>query len=101
MKKRLKITTLLLLIACSFSLYAQNDVKQFDAFPNVNHPQIAYWFFNKEMLVEDAWKSKIDNLAANSKYTLIFLSSMTRQPLSPLVTKTVFFHFLLSSERSN
>jgi hypothetical protein len=97
MKKRLKITVLLLIIVCGFSLNAQNSVKQFDTFPNVNHPQIAYWFFNKEMLVEDAWKSKIDNLAANSKYTLIFLSSRNGvdffepEKMQPIFTKLVAY----------
>lgn len=95
MNNRSKITLLVFLIVCRFSLYAQNNVKQFDTFPNTNHPQIAYWFFNKEMLVEDAWKNKIDNLSANSKYTLIFLTSRNGvdffdpEKMQPIFTKLV------------
>lgn len=97
MNKRVKITLLLVFIVCSFSLNAQNKVKQLDTFLNTNHPQIAYWFFNKEMLLEDAWKSKIDNLAANSKYTLIFLSSRNGvdffepEKMQPTFTKLVAY----------
>jgi hypothetical protein len=54
---------------------AQNNIQYIEQFPNTNHPQIAYWFFNKDMLNEAAWKNKIDSLAAYSKYTLIFLTA--------------------------
>ena len=75
MNKRVKIIVLLFMIVCRFSLYAQNSVTLCDTFPNINHPQIAYWFISKDMLVEEAWKNKIDILATNSKYSLIFLTS--------------------------
>ena len=97
MNKRLKITLLLVSIACRFSLYAQNNVIKLDNFPNVNHPQIAYWFFNKEMLNEIAWKEKIDILANDSKYNLIFLTSRNGvdffdpEKMTPIFTKLVAY----------
>lgn len=75
MKKNLLI--IILLILC-FKAYPQKNTSKIQyvkSFENVNHPQIAYWFFNKEMMVEQVWKKKIDSLVANSKYTMIFLSS--------------------------
>ena len=66
-------------VACSLlwvtGATAQTKIQNVEAFDNVNHPQIAYWFFNKDMLNETAWKNKVDSLAAYSKYTLIFLSA--------------------------
>lgn len=72
---------ILLSLLCSFLLkvalcqITASNIQYLDKFNNANHPQIAYWFINKEMLVEDAWKTKIDSLVANSKYTLIFLTA--------------------------
>ncbi len=45
-----------------------------NSFDNASHPQIAYWFFSANMMAEQAWKNKIDSMAAFSKYTLIFLT---------------------------
>jgi hypothetical protein len=62
----------------SLNLSAQNNkgnTQFIDSFNNINHPQVAYWFFSKDMLNEAVWKNKIDSLAANSKYTLIFLTA--------------------------
>lgn len=97
MTKKLKITFLLVISACTFSLYAQKNVKNIAIFPNSNHPQIAYWFINKDMLVEEAWKSKIDGLATNSKYSLIFLSARSGvdffdpEKMQPIFTKLVAY----------
>lgn len=57
------------------ALSAQNNIQYIQQFPNTNHPQIAYWFFNKDMLNEVAWKNKIDSISAYSKYDFIFLSA--------------------------
>ncbi len=75
MGKISRITLFILLFGCRFYLCAQNNIQYVNAFPNTNHPQIAYWFFNKEMLNESAWKSKMDSLATNGKYTFIFLTA--------------------------
>jgi hypothetical protein len=97
MNKITKISLLVLLLSSLVSLYAQTNVKHFDTFPNSNHPQIAYWFVNKEMLVETAWKNKIDDLAVNSKYTLVFLSSRSGvdffepEKMHPIFTKLVAY----------
>jgi hypothetical protein len=45
-----------------------------DSFENVNHPQVAYWFFAANMMPEERYKGKIDTFAMQSKYTLIFLT---------------------------
>lgn len=61
-----------------FRVYPQKSISKVQYLPslqNVNHPQIAYWFFNKDMMDENVWKKKIDSLVANSNYTMVFLSS--------------------------
>ncbi len=73
-----KYFLLFLLVSLEAQVFAQKSISKIaylKSFNNVNHPQIAYWFFNKDMLVEQAWKTKIDSLAANSNYTMVFLSS--------------------------
>lgn len=78
MTQKIRLFLLLVLLASGGKTFAQannTSITQVTAIENTNHPQIAYWFFNKDMLVETAWKSKIDSLVANSKYTLIFLTS--------------------------
>lgn len=45
-----------------------------DAFENVNHPQVAYWFFTENMAKEETYQAKIDSFAKFSKYTLVFLT---------------------------
>jgi len=45
-----------------------------DAFENINHPEVAYWFFAPNMMPEARFRGKIDTLAQQSKYTLIFLT---------------------------
>ena len=74
--KRIFSFSLILLVATR--LFAQNssaNIQYISSFKNTNHPEIAYWFFNKDMLNEAAWKSKIDSLAFASKYTFIFLTA--------------------------
>jgi len=48
--------------------------KYVDSFENINHPQVAYWFFAANMMPEERYKGKIDSFATQSKYTLIFLT---------------------------
>lgn len=43
-------------------------------FENINHPEVAYWFFAGNMMSPSAYKGKIDSFAKYSKYTLIFLT---------------------------
>ncbi|MGD0340471.1 MAG: hypothetical protein ABSA76_02010 [Bacteroidales bacterium] len=45
------------------------------SFDNVNHPQVAYWFFTDDMMPEERFKGKIDTFAIYSKYTMIFLTA--------------------------
>ena len=60
---------------CSYSQKTKINVNYVDVFENANHPQIAYWFFSKDMLNEKSYKSKIDSLVQFSKFTLIFLTA--------------------------
>lgn len=57
------------------STHAQTNIRYIQSFDNVRYPQIAYWFFNKDMLAQQNYRNKIDSLAAYSKYTLIFLTA--------------------------
>ena len=49
-------------------------VEHVPAFENVNHPQLAYWFFAPNMTNETAYRAKIDLFADKSKHTMIFLT---------------------------
>jgi hypothetical protein len=72
MKKLKWVMSLCLL---SLGLHAQEvKVKYVDAFENVNHPQVAYWFFAANMMDESRYKGKIDSFVKYSKYTLVFLT---------------------------
>jgi len=51
------------------------NIQQIDAFDAINHPQVAYWFFSKDMLDAKRYEQKIDSLAQFSKYTLVFLTA--------------------------
>lgn len=93
-----KILSILLVSMLFLNVMAQknsSNVQYIQQFPNINHPQIAYWFFNKDMLNEAAWKNKIDSLAAYSKYTLIFLTARNNvdffepEKMKPLFTNLV------------
>jgi hypothetical protein len=65
----------LLISAAVLGQVKQTNITYVTAFENTNHPQVAYWFFSKTQLEPSAYKSKIDSLAAYSKYTLIFLTA--------------------------
>lgn len=69
------IRILVMMLLCSATGYAQpvkaDYVKSFD---NINHPQVAYWFFAANMMPEQRYKEKIDSFAKFSKYTLIYLT---------------------------
>ncbi|MEI6753306.1 MAG: hypothetical protein WCK78_09050 [Paludibacter sp.] len=60
-----------------FELNAQlkTSLKYVNSFENINHPQVAYWFFSKDMLNPERFEGKIDSLSKFSKYNLIFLTS--------------------------
>ncbi|MEI6275599.1 MAG: hypothetical protein WCP08_06400 [Prolixibacteraceae bacterium] len=70
-----KILLLSLFALLHFSGQAQEIKTNYvDSFENINHPQVAYWFFAANMMPEDRYKGKIDSFATQSKYTLIFLT---------------------------
>lgn len=79
----LKINPIILIIALLASIQSFNStyaqlkckVNYVSSFENVNHPEIAYWFFSKDMLNPERYQGKIDSLSRFSKYTLIFLTS--------------------------
>ena len=74
-EKMKKLTGLLPLCLLCVTLYAQDiKVKYVDAFENINHPQVAYWFFAANMMPEERYKGKIDSFVKYSKYTLVFLT---------------------------
>ena len=79
MKKNIAIQLLALsLVVGSISqLRAQlkTSVKYVSSFENLNHPQVAYWFFSKDMLNPERYQGKIDSLSKFSKYNLIFLTA--------------------------
>lgn len=57
-------------------IFAQKtQIYYVDNFTNVNHPQIAYWFFSKELLENEKYLTDLDKLAAQSKFDLIFLTA--------------------------
>ncbi len=72
MKKSILISCLTLLVYC---LQAQKvNISYVDAFENVNHPQVAYWFITEDQHQPKVYKAKIDSFAKFSKYTLVFLT---------------------------
>lgn len=70
-----------LIFCCVLLLHVKGDAQQkmranyVSCFENINHPEVAYWFFTSDMLPEARYKSKIDSFAQDSKYTLIFLTA--------------------------
>ena len=53
----------------------KQTVDYVSAFDAVNHPNVAYWFFSKDMLSPERFEGKIDSLSKFSKYNLIFLTA--------------------------
>jgi hypothetical protein len=53
----------------------KTQVEYVDNFANINHPQVAYWFFSKELLVNDKYLTDLDKLASESKFNMIFLTA--------------------------
>jgi hypothetical protein len=47
-------------------------IASFDA---INHPNVAYWFFSKDMLNPERNEAKLDSLSRFSKYTLIYITA--------------------------
>lgn len=73
MKKIISLS-LFICIAMAHAEAQKPDIKYVDVFENATHPQVAYWFFTRNMMQEETYKSKIDSFAKYSKYTLIFLT---------------------------
>jgi hypothetical protein len=74
MKLKLIFIFFLVLLLNTVSHAQEKKVEYVNSFKNVNHPEVAYWFFASNMLPEARWKGKIDSFARYSKYTLIFLT---------------------------
>ncbi len=66
---------LTLLTAASCHRPVEVKTEYVDSFDNVNHPEVAYWFFTPDMMQEATFQSKIDNFVQNSKYTLVYLTA--------------------------
>ena len=71
---RLFVLPALITLQCFITHAQQIETTYVNAFKNVNHPEVAYWFFASNMMPEAAWKGKIDSFAKYSKYTLVFLT---------------------------
>lgn len=56
---------------------------------NQNHPQIGYWLFNKEMLVERKYRQVIDTIAQKSKFDLLFLTCQGKDKVNLFDVKTM------------
>ncbi len=70
-----KIPLVLLCCFLALGLQAQQaKITYVNSFENVNHPQVAYWFFAANMMPEERYKGKIDSFVKYSKYTLVFLT---------------------------
>ncbi|KAA9041206.1 hypothetical protein FW778_04000 [Ginsengibacter hankyongi] len=74
MKNKLLLFFFCVLILHVTSKAQQLKVNYVNAFQNINHPEVAYWFFASNMLPKAAYRGKIDSFARYSKYTLIFLT---------------------------
>ncbi len=74
MNKKLLSIFFFLLSAHQGAVAQEQRVSYTNSFDNVNHPQVAYWFFAKNMMPEERYKGKIDSFARFSKYTFIFLT---------------------------
>ena len=46
-----------------------------DEFKNVNHPEIVYWFFTPDLLLNERYLSDLDSIAKNSPFDLVFISA--------------------------
>jgi hypothetical protein len=75
MRKFVLLGLVFVLLLQMKAISQKNSISYINAFENVNHPQVAYWFFAANMLQEETYKAKIDSFVKNSKYTLIFLTA--------------------------
>jgi hypothetical protein len=62
-------------LCCSFTVSKPPKVSYVSAFGNTRHPEIAYWFFSKDVVADDNYLAEIDYLAAKSKFDLLFLTA--------------------------
>lgn len=56
---------------------------------NENHPQIGYWLFNKEMLVDRKYRQLIDTISQKSKFDLLFLTCQGKDKVNLFDVKTM------------
>jgi hypothetical protein len=97
MKKIVVFILVNILLIGAKSQMPSSNIQYINSFNNLNHPEIAYWFFNKDMLNEISWKNKIDSLAISSKYTLIFLTARNgvdffeTEKMKPIFTNLVAY----------
>jgi hypothetical protein len=62
-------------LSCFGGIVQAADIEYVDSFANVNHPEIAYWFFSKELLENERYLTDLDKLASDSKFDMIFLTA--------------------------
>jgi hypothetical protein len=74
MKKVVLLVCLFILLFGGRAVSQQTSTSYVTSFENVNHPEVAYWFFAANMMPEERYKAKIDSFVKYSKYTLIFLT---------------------------
>ena len=76
---KLKPLIVIVLVLCCLFTHAKvvkpPRVSYVNAFANIQHPEIAYWFFSKDVIAKDNYMAEIDYLAAKSKFDLIFLTA--------------------------
>ncbi|HVV06400.1 MAG TPA: hypothetical protein VHC96_19345 [Puia sp.] len=65
----------LLCAGLGFCGVSGQGVQYVDAFRNVHHPEIGYWFVSPSMLQGDRAVKYLDSVADNCPYTLLFLSA--------------------------
>jgi len=75
--KRFSIFLLLSILTFGGTCQAKSTVTvhQIASFEAVNHPQIAYWFFSKDMLNAERNEAKIDSISQFSKFTMLFITA--------------------------
>jgi len=68
MKTKLLLTGLLVIMMHLVTSSQKIKVDYVNSFDNVNHPQVAYWFFAANMMPEEVYKRKIDSFAKYSNF---------------------------------
>ena len=96
MKTKLLLTCLLIMTIHLIASSQKIKLDYVNSFDNVNHPQVAYWFFAANMMPEEVYKRKIDSFAKYSKYTLIFLTERNGCHFDSITTMHPIFEKLVA-----